>query len=161
MAVSIIAALDENFAIGKQGQMPWNLPADLAHFKHLTLGKYVVMGRKTAEAIGKALPERHNLVLSRRHEAPFEEQVTVRSIPEAQATAGGTGIIVIGGGEGYREGLPFAQRLYLTWVYAAVDGCDAFFPGIDFKEWTEISRVHHAADATHAHSFDMVEYIRA
>lgn len=161
MAVSIIAALDENFAIGKQGQMPWHLPADLAHFKHLTLGKYVVMGRKTAQAIGKALPDRHNLVLSRRHDAPFPGQVTVRSIPEARATAGGTGITVIGGGEVYREALPFAQRLYLTWVYAAVDGCDAFFPGIDFKEWTEISRVHHAADATHAHSFDMVEYIRA
>lgn len=160
MAVSLIAALDENFAIGKQGALPWHLPADLAHFKHLTVGKYVLMGYKTAVAIGKALPDRENLVLSRRHEAPFPGQITVRSIHEAQATCDGTGLMVIGGGEIYREALPYAQRLYLTWVYGAVDGADTFFPGIDFKEWAEISRVHHAADATHAHPFDMVEYIR-
>jgi dihydrofolate reductase len=161
MAVSLIAALDENLAIGKQGAMPWHLPADLKHFKELTLGKYVLMGYKTAVAIGRALPERENLVLSRRHEAPFPGQVTVRSLPEAQATCGGTGLMVIGGGEIYREALPYARRLYLTWVYGTVDGCDTFFPGIDFKEWSEISRVHHPADATHAFPFDMVEYIRS
>jgi dihydrofolate reductase len=160
MAVSLIAALDENFAIGKKGQLPWHLPTDLQHFKQLTLGKYVLMGYKTALAIGKALPDRHNLVLSRRHEAPFPGQITVRSIPEAQAVGGGTGLMVIGGGEIYREALPYARRLYLTWVYGAVDGADTFFPGINFKEWTEISRVHHDVDDKHAYPFDMVEYIR-
>ncbi|WP_017462709.1 dihydrofolate reductase [Dyella ginsengisoli] len=160
MAVSLIAALDENFAIGRKGQLPWHLPDDLRWFKELTLGKYVLMGYNTALAIGKALPGRTNLVLSKRHEAPFPGQVTVRSIEEARARADGTGLMVIGGGQVYAEALPVAQRLYLTWVNAAVDGADTFFPGVHFSEWTEVSRTHHKADADHAYDFDMVEYIR-
>ncbi len=160
MAVSLIAALDENFAIGRKGQLPWHLPDDLRWFKELTLGKYVLMGYNTALAIGKALPGRTNLVLSKRHEAPFPGQVTVRSIEEARARADGTGLMVIGGGQVYAEALPVAQRLYLTWVNAAVDGADTFFPGVHFSEWTEVSRTHHKADAEHAYDFDMVEYIR-
>jgi dihydrofolate reductase len=159
MAVSLIAALDENFAIGREGQLPWHLPDDLRWFKQLTLGKYVLMGYKTALAIGHALPDRHNLVLSRRHQAPFPGQHTVRSLEEARALAGGTGLMVIGGGEVYAAALPMARRLYLTWVNAAVSGADTFFPGIHFSEWTEVSRVHHKADAEHKYSFDMVEYI--
>ncbi|AND69582.1 diacylglycerol kinase [Dyella thiooxydans] len=160
MAVSLIAALDENFAIGRKGQLPWHLPDDLRWFKELTLGKYVLMGYNTALAIGKALPGRTNLVLSRRHEAPFPGQVTVRSIEEARARADGTGLMVVGGGQVYAEALPVAQRLYLTWVNAAVDGADTFFPGVHFSDWTEVSRTHHKADADHAYDFDMVEYIR-
>ncbi|MEW5834118.1 MAG: dihydrofolate reductase [Pseudomonadota bacterium] len=160
MAVSLIAALDENFAIGRKGQLPWHLPDDLRWFKELTLGKYVLMGYNTALAIGKALPGRTNLVLSRRHEAPFPGQVTVRSVEEARARADGTGLMVIGGGQVYAEALPVAQRLYLTWVNAAVEGADTFFPGVHFSEWTEVSRTHHKADADHAYDFDMVEYIR-
>lgn len=160
MAVSLIAALDENFAIGRKGQLPWHLPDDLRWFKELTLGKYVLMGYNTALAIGKALPGRTNLVLSRRHEAPFPGQITVRSLDEARARADGTGLMVIGGGQIYAEALPVAQRLYLTWVNAAVEGADTFFPGVHFSEWTEVSRAHHKADADHAYDFDMVEYIR-
>ena len=160
MAVSLIAALDENFAIGRKGQLPWHLPDDLRWFKELTLGKYVLMGYNTAIAIGRALPGRTNLVLSKRHDAPFAGQVTVRSIEEARARADGTGLMVIGGGQVYAEALPMAQRLYLTWVNAAVDGADTFFPGVHFSEWTEVSRTHHKADAEHAYDFDMVEYIR-
>ncbi|OZB61138.1 MAG: diacylglycerol kinase [Lysobacterales bacterium 14-68-21] len=160
MAVSLIAALDENFAIGRKGQLPWHLPDDLRWFKELTLGKYVLMGYNTALAIGKALPGRTNLVLSRRHEAPFPGQITVRSLDEARARADGTGLMVIGGGQIYAEALPVAQRLYLTWVNAAVAGADTFFPGVHFSEWTEVSRTHHKADADHAYDFDMVEYIR-
>lgn len=160
MSISLIAALDNDSAIGKGGQMPWHLPDDLKHFKELTLGKYVLMGYNTALAIGKALPGRHNLVLSRRHEAPFAEQTTVRSLPEAQSIAGGTGLIVIGGGEVYRETLPFAQRMYLTWVDTQVAGADVYFPNIHFREWVELSRVHHARDERHAHAFDIVSYVR-
>jgi dihydrofolate reductase len=160
MAVSLIAALDENFAIGRKGQLPWHLPDDLRWFKELTLGKYVLMGYNTAVAIGKTLPGRTNLVLSKRHEAPFAGQITVRSIEEARARADGTGLMVIGGGQVYAEALPVAQRLYLTWVNAAVDGADTFFPGVHFSDWTEVSRTHHKADAEHAYDFDMVEYIR-
>ena len=160
MSVHLVAALDENFAIGKGGGLPWHLPDDLREFKKLTLDKHVLMGRKTAESIGRALPGRTNYVLSRKGEAPFPGQVTVRSIQEAQASCNFQGLMVIGGGEIFREALPLARTLYLTWVFTAVDGADVFFPGVDFKEWTEVSRVHHKADAEHAHPFDMVEYVR-
>ncbi|WNL45292.1 dihydrofolate reductase [Dyella sp. BiH032] len=161
MAISLIAALDENSAIGRKGQLPWHLPDDLRWFKDLTFGKYVLMGYNTAVSIGKALPGRTNLVLTRKHEAPFPGQVTVRSLEDGAARADGTGLMVIGGGEVYREALPKAQRLYLTWVNAAVDGADTFFPGVHFSEWTEVKRVHHKKDADHAYDFDMVEYIRS
>lgn len=160
MAISLIAALDENFAIGSKGKLPWHLPDDLRHFKQLTLERYVLMGYNTAVSIGKALPNRHNLVLSRRHEAPYPGQVTVRSIEEAQARCGHSGLLVIGGGMVFRETLPLARRLYLTWVNAAIGGADTFFPGVHFSEWTEVSRVHHKKDAQHAYDFDMVEYVR-
>lgn len=160
MAISLIAALDENFAIGRQGQLPWHLPDDLRWFKELTLGKHVLMGYKTALSIGRALPERENLVLSRQHDAPFDGQITVRSIEEAQARSNGSGLMVIGGGKVYHDALPMAQRLYLTWVSTAVEGADTFFPGIHFGEWTEVRRVHRKKDDTHPFDFDMVEYIR-
>jgi dihydrofolate reductase len=160
MSISLIAALDNNSAIGKDGKMPWHLPDDLRHFKQLTLGKYVLMGYRTALAIGKPLADRHNLVLSRRHEAPFEGQVTVRSLPEAQTFAGGTGLMVIGGGEVYRQTLPFALRMYLTWVDTSISGATVFFPSVHFREWVEMSRVHHRKDAEHAFAFDIVTYVR-
>ncbi|HEX7340829.1 MAG TPA: dihydrofolate reductase [Rhodanobacteraceae bacterium] len=160
MSISLIAALDQNSAIGKDGQMPWHLPDDLRHFKAWTTGKYVLMGHRTAEAIGKALPDRHNLVLSRHHEAPFAGQTTVRSLPEAQSIAGGTGLVVIGGGEVFRQTLPFALRMCLTWVDTSIEGADVFFPNVHFRDWVEMSRVHHKKDAEHAYAFDIVEYVR-
>jgi dihydrofolate reductase len=161
MAISLIAALDENSAIGRKGQLPWHLPDDLRWFKELTLGKFVLMGYNTAVSVGRALPGRTNLVLTRKHEAPFPGQVTVRSLEEGLARAGGTGLMVIGGGEVYKAALPKAQRLFLTWVNAAVDGADTFFPGVHFSDWTELSRTHHKKDADHAYDFDMVEYVRS
>lgn len=160
MSISLIAALDENLAIGREGQLPWHLPDDLRWFKQLTTGRNVLMGYNTALSIGRALPDRLNLVLSRRHEAPYPEQLTVHSIEEAQARCDNTGLMVIGGGMVFREALPFARRMYLTWVSTAIEGADTFFPGVHFSEWTEVSRVHHDADADHAHAFDMVEYLR-
>lgn len=160
MSISLIAALDHDSAIGKEGQMPWHLPDDLRRFKQLTIGKYVLMGYNTAVAIGKALPDRYNLVLSRRHEAPFPGQITIRSLPEAQQKAGGTGLMVIGGGDVYRQALPFAARMHLTWVDARIPGADVYFPEVHFREWVETSRVHHKKDATHAYAFDMVDYVR-
>jgi dihydrofolate reductase len=159
MAISLIAALDENFAIGRNGQLPWHLPDDLRWFKQLTVGKHVLMGYNTALSIGRALPDRTNLVLSRKHDAPFPGQITVRSVEEAQARCG-TGLMVIGGGQVFSEALHKARRMYLTWVSAAIEGADTFFPGVQFSEWTEVSRVHHPADAEHAYAFDMVEYLR-
>ncbi len=160
MAISLIAALDENFAIGRNGQLPWHLPDDLRWFKRLTIGKRVLMGYNTALSIGRVLPGRPNLVLSRRHDAPYIGQQTVRSLQEAIGDDESEELMVIGGAMVFAEALPLARHLYLTWVATVIDGADTFFPGVPFSEWTELSRLHHPVDAKHACAFDMVEYLR-
>ena len=160
MAISLIAALDENFAIGRGGRLPWHLPDDLRRFKRLTTGKRVLMGYNTALSIGRALPDRLNLVLTRRHDAPFPGQITVRSLDEAAGYDDSAGLMVIGGQMVFAEAAPLARNMYLTWVGAMIEGADTFFPNIPFSEWTELSRVHHPADTRHTCAFDMVEYLR-
>ncbi len=159
--ISLIAALDRNRAIGRDGAMPWHLPDDLKRFKALTLGKPVLMGRKTALAIGRALPGRRNFVLTRGGAAPFAEQEAVASLDAALALAGGAELMVIGGGEVYALALPRATRLHLTQIDCAVEDADAFFPNVDWSRWREISRTHHIADARHAFAFDFVDYALA
>lgn len=159
-AIALIAALDRNRAIGRAGDMPWHLPDDLARFKRLTLGKPVLMGRKTALSIGRALPGRRNLVLSRAGDAPYAVQETVRSLDAAVAAAAGSELMVIGGGEIYALALPFATTLHLTEIDAAVADADTWFPAFDPTLWRESSREHRAADARHAYAFDFVEYAR-
>ncbi len=158
--IALIAALDRNRAIGRRGDMPWHLPDDLARFKRLTLGKPVLMGRRTALSIGRALPGRRNLVLSRSGEAPYANQETVRSLAEAIAAAGDAELMVIGGGEIYALALPFATALHLTEVDAAVDEADTWFPEFDRAAWREERRAHHDADARHAFALDFVDYVR-
>jgi len=158
--ISLIAALDRNRAIGRDGAMPWHLPDDLKRFKQLTLGKPVLMGRKTALAIGKSLPGRRNLVLTRSAAAPFAEQEAVDSFDAALAFARGGELMVIGGGEVYALALPRATRLHLTLVDCAVDNADAFFPDVDWSRWREIARTQHAADTRHEFAFDFVDYER-
>jgi dihydrofolate reductase len=159
--VSLIAALDCNYAIGRDRVMPWHLPDDLKRFKRLTLGKPVLMGRKTAMAIGRALPGRRNLVLTRGDSVPFAGQEVVDSIDAAIArVAGESELCVIGGGEVYALALPYAERLYLTLVGAEVEGADAFFPAFDQTAWREISRESHPADVRHKYRFDFVDYER-
>lgn len=160
MAISLIAALDENFAIGRNGRLPWHLPDDLRWFKRLTVGKRVLMGYNTALSIGRVLPGRDNLVLSLRHDAPYIGQQTVRSLQEAIGDDESDELMVIGGAMVFAEALPLARRLYLTWVATVIDGADTFFPGVPFSEWTELSRIHHPADEHHTCAFDMVEYLR-
>lgn len=159
-AVSLVAALDRHFAIGRDGAMPWHLPADLQRFKALTLGKHVLMGRKTALAIGRPLPGRTNLVLTRGNSAPYEGQDVVHDIEEAIARARGAELAVIGGGEVYTLALPRATRLHLTWVDTVVAHADAFFPRFDAAAWIETARVPHAADARHEFAFEFVDYDR-
>ena len=160
MQMSLIAALDRNHAIGRDGVMPWHLPDDLKRFKALTLGKPVLMGRKTALAIGRALPGRANLVLTRGDEAPFSGQSVVHTVDEAIEQAGDAELAVIGGGEVYALVLPRATRLHLTWVDTIADGADAFFPRFDAREWIETSRETHATDARHEFAFDFADYER-
>ena len=140
--------------------MPWHLPDDLKRFKQLTLGKPVLMGRKTALAIGKALPGRRNLVLTRSGAAPFAGQEVVTSVPAAIAAAQGEHVMVIGGGEVYALALPYATDLNLTWIDAEAERADAFFPRFDPAVWREIARVPHVADGRHEYSFSFVDYVR-
>jgi len=159
--LSLIAALDRRNAIGKGNALPWHLPADLKRFKALTLGKPILMGRKTAESIGRALPGRRNLVLTRSGQVPFEGMDAVASIDDALAFARDAGeLCVIGGGEVYALCLPRATHLHLTHVDTIVAGADAFFPGVDAVQWRVVSREAHAADAKHAFAFEFLDYVR-
>jgi dihydrofolate reductase len=158
--ISLVAALDRNHAIGRDGAMPWHLPDDLKRFKALTLGKPVLMGRKTALAIGRSLPGRSNLVLTRGDRAPFEGQIVVHSLDEAIAQAADAELAVIGGGEIYALALPRATHMHLTWVDTEVADADAFYPRFDAREWIETARELHAADARHAFAMTFVDYSR-
>jgi dihydrofolate reductase len=160
MSVALIAALDLGFAIGRRGEMPWHLPADLRRFKQLTLGKSVLMGRKTALAIGRALPGRTNLVLTRSGIAPYPEQRVVHSLEEAIAMTSGPDLAVIGGGEVYALALPAATHLHLTWVDTRITDADAFFPRFDPHVWRETFRETHPIDQTHSLGFTFVDYER-
>lgn len=161
--LSLIAALDRNFAIGKGNALPWHLPDDLKRFKALTLGKPVLMGRRTAQSLGRALPKRRNLVLTRGGRVPFEGMQAVASLDEAIALAACEGgeLCVIGGGEVYALALPRATRLHLTEVDTVVEGAGAFFPRFDARDWREAARAAHPADAAHAFAFAFVNYERA
>jgi dihydrofolate reductase len=160
MRIDLIAALDRNHAIGRDGEMPWHLPDDLKRFKALTFGKPVLMGRKTALAIGRALPGRENLVLTRGESAPYAGQVVVRSMDDAIERLELQDLAVIGGGEVYALALPYATGMYLTWVDAEVAGADAFFPRFDERTWVETARQEHGADARHAFAMKFVDYRR-
>lgn len=164
VALTLIAALDRNRAIGRGNTLPWQLPDDLKRFKALTLGKPVLMGRKTAESLGRALPKRRNLVLTRSGRVPFEGMEAVASIDAAIALAqadGAAELCVIGGGELYALALAHAARMHLTHVETVVDGCDAFFPAFDPAQWRVVARERHAADEKHAFAFAFVDYARA
>ena len=162
-AVVLIAALDRNNAIGRCNTLPWHLPDDLKRFKALTLGKPVLMGRKTAESLGRALPKRRNLVLTRTGMVPFDGMEAVASVDAALAliaAAGAETLCVIGGGELYALTLPIATHLHLTHVDTVVDGCDAFFPAFDAAQWRVVASEPHVADVRHAFAFEFVDYAR-
>ena len=164
MEITLIAALDRNRAIGRGNALPWHLPDDLKRFKALTLGKPVVMGRKTAQSLGRALPKRRNLVLTRSGMAPFDGMQAVATLDEACAlvdTGAAAELCVIGGAEIYTLTLPFATRLYLTHVGTAVDDADTFFPLFDPALWREVARAPHTVDDRHAFGFEFVDYVRA
>ena len=170
IGITLVAALDRDFAIGRGNALPWSLPDDLKRFKALTLGHPILMGRKTAESLGRALPGRWNLVLTRSGRVPFEGMHAVSSIDDAlarvAAPAQGTAssdaqtLMVIGGGEVYAQALPRATRLHLTWVDTRVEGADAWFPRFDPREWTMTDSESRAADARHAFGFRFADYSR-
>ena len=162
MRLSLVAAVDRNFAIGKGNALPWHLPADLKRFKALTLGKPLLMGRRTAESLGRALPGRRNLVLTRSGRVPFAGMEAVASLGEAlDLVFDAPELCVIGGGEVYALCLPRATHLHMTDVDTVVDGPDAFFPRIDPVEWNVLRRESHPADDRHAFAFEFVDYEHA
>lgn len=157
--LSLIAALDRKHAIGKDNTLPWHLPDDLKRFKSLTLGKPVLMGRKTAESLGRALPGRPNWVLTRSGHVPFDGMQALPSLDAALELAEAyPEMCVIGGGDVFALTLPIAQRLHLTWVDTVVEGADAFFPDFDRTRWKLLGRSRHLADARHAFDFEFADY---
>ena len=156
--ISFVVAVAENNVIGKDGGMPWGrLPADLRHFKALTLGHPVIMGRRTYDSLGRALPKRPNIVITRQQDWAAPGCETAASLPAALARAGELDeeVCVIGGGEIYREALPAADVIYLTEIHHSFEG-DAFFPVLSPTEWREETRERHEADADHAYAFSFV-----
>jgi dihydrofolate reductase len=153
--------MDRRRAIGRGNALPWRLPDDLRRFKALTLGRPLLMGRKTAESLGRALPGRENLVLTRSDIVPFDGMRAVDSLQQALAlSAGAQALMVIGGGEIYALALPLASVMHLTLVDTAVEGADAWFPAYETGDWIETAREHHAADARHEVAFDFVDFSR-
>jgi len=155
--LELIVAVAENDAIGRANQLPWRLPADLRHFKALTLGKTVLMGRKTYASIGKALPGRINVVLTRSTEFDPGDCRVVGSLDEARRAAGTDAeLFVIGGAEIYALCLPLVTRIHLTLVHAWVADGDTFFNGWREPEWREVSRERHEADAAHSAAYSFI-----
>ena len=142
--------------------MPWHLPDDLKRFKALTLGHPILMGRKTAQSLGRALPGRRNLVMTRQAAAPMVGMQVVGSLDNALKACGDAEqLFVIGGGEVYALCLPQAERMYLTHVDAEVERADAFFPDFEASQWQVGASVEHPADSCHSYAFRFVDYRRA
>ncbi len=161
MTLSLVVAMDRNRVIGRAGRLPWRLPDELQNFKRITMGKPVVMGRRTHESIGRPLPGRENIVVTRNphYEAPGCRVVHSLSAALA-ATAGAVETLLIGGAELFEEALPLAARLYLTEIHAEVDG-DVWFPEFDRSAWREVERIEHPADARHQYSYRLTVLDRA
>ncbi|MCH9680747.1 MAG: dihydrofolate reductase [Deltaproteobacteria bacterium] len=155
MRLSLIVAVAQNGVIGRDGDLPWRLPADLRFFKRTTLGHHLIMGRKTWESIGRPLPGRSTVVLTRDRDAVIAGVAVAHDLRAGLAVAEDAGdaeAFVAGGAAVYAAALPHADRLYLTEVAAVVDG-DVRFPSWDEAAWSEVAREEHAADERHPHAF--------
>ncbi len=161
--MSLVVAMAENNVIGRDGDLPWHIPADLKHFKAVTMGKPIVMGRRTYESIGRPLPGRLNIVVTRDPSRQWDGVEAVQSLPDALDRAAADGadeIMIIGGGDLYRAALPLAQRIYLTRVHEAVEG-DTVFPDLDPSEWRTASSDRRDDIHSVPVSFKVLERIQA
>jgi dihydrofolate reductase len=157
-----IVAMAENRVIGKNNQLPWHLPADLKHFKDITTGNAILMGRKTFESIGKPLPNRVNLILTRDAHYKKDGCITVYTLEDAKNVAkmeGKSHIFIIGGAEVYHQFISQIEKIYLTIVHGNIEG-DAFFPALDMTQWREIERKTHAADDKNQYSYSFLTLVR-
>ena len=160
MILSIIVAMSENRVIGRDNRLPWHLPADLKRFKQLTTGHTVIMGRKTHESIGKPLPQRRNIIVTRNATYRAEGAETASSLDSAIALAKhDEEIFIIGGAEIFREALRGADRLHLTLIHASIEG-DVFFPEVDWNEWMLVEDERREPDASNPLPFSFRRYER-
>jgi dihydrofolate reductase len=157
--LTIVVATDAQRGIGINNTLPWRLPEDLAHFKRTTLGHPVIMGRKTFDSIGRPLPNRRNIVITRNREWKHEGVEAVGSLAEAIALVGDTPACIIGGAQIYAEALPHVERLVVTEIAKRFD-CDAFFPQIDPRHWKEVAREQYHS-AANGFDYAFVTYQRA
>jgi len=160
MAISIVVAVAGNGVIGRNGKLPWRLPADLRHFRSITMGKPIVMGRLTHESIGRPLPGRKNIVVTRNREYRAEGCCVIHGPGELAAALPGTVEVMIIGGAGlYADMLPLANRLYMTEVHAKIEG-DVCFPEFDRRQWQEAERQFHRADGENEYDYSFVRLVR-
>ena len=156
MIISIIAGMDKNRLIGQGDRLPWRLPADMKHFRRYTLGKPVLMGRKTFESIGKPLPKRTNIILTHDRDYQATGCVVTHSIAEALDTAAGCEeVMIIGGASIYELFLPRADRLYLTYIQGCFEG-DVYFPTFDLSDWQEVKRVDCQPNEKNPHPYSFI-----
>jgi dihydrofolate reductase len=159
--IAFVVARDRRGVIGKGGRLPWRLPDDMRHVRELTVGKPLIMGRRTFDSIGRPLPDRVNIVLTRDPAFRCDGCLVARTTDEALALAGDVPEVIVFGGAGvFKDFLPRADRIYMTEVDTEVDG-DTYFPPLDPKEWREVNRQTHAADGRHPFAFTFVTLERA
>lgn len=161
MRISLVVAMDENGLIGADGGMPWHLPNDLRHFKHTTLGKPVLMGRRTHESIGRPLPKRDNIILTRDADYQAPGCRIVPSVAEAVDSVKNQAaeLMVIGGAQVYTLALEQAHHLYITRIHEVFEG-DTWFPAYDPQDWNQISCERHTADENNPHDHSFIELQR-
>lgn len=150
--VSMIVAVAENGVIGNEGDMPWRLPADLKNFKRITMGGTIIMGRKTWDSIGRLLPGRTTVIVTRQQDFAVEGAIVVNSFEEALSATGDQSVFVVGGAEIYRLAIAHVSRIYLTRVHAEIEG-DTVMPEIDFSQWSKSGSQAHSADEKNSHDF--------
>ena len=158
--LSIIVAVSENNVVGKENKLPWKLSADLKRLKSLTMGHHIIMGRKTWESLGKALPGRINVVITTDKNFKAEGGVVVHSLNEALAISSADDeIFIFGGGKIFKEAMPLVNKIYITRVHSIIDG-DTFFPVLDKSDWKEISREDFKADEKNQYNYSFLTLVR-
>ena len=156
-SVHAIVAVASDWAIGRQGQLLCHMPADMKHFKEVTMGHSIVMGRKTFESFPRRpLPGRQNIVITRNPQWQYPGVTVAHSVEEAIAAAETEDVFIIGGADVYEQTLPLVEVLHLTVIHARWASADAYFPALDMKEWQEVEREHHTSDHRNAYEFDFI-----
>ena len=156
-SIHAIVAVAADWAIGRQGELLCHLPADMKHFKEVTMGHSIVMGRKTFESFPRRpLPGRQNIVITRNRQWQYPGVTVAHSVADAIAAAETADVFIIGGADIYEQTLPMVDVLHLTMIHARWASADAFFPALDMNEWQEVSREHHESDHRNAYEFDFI-----